>query len=135
MVPGKFAITLHIVTLLSRFPEEYLTSDYIAGSMNINPVLVRKEIANLRKHHMVECREGKNGGTRLARPATEITLEHIFIITFKSLTLGYSKNDPNPECPVGKNINVRLEALYADINEGISLKLAAIPLPEFTKDF
>lgn len=135
MISGKFAITLHILTLLSKFPEEFLSSEYIAGSMNINPVLVRKEIANLKKNNIVECREGKYGGTRLARQPEGITLEDIFKMTFEEVTLGFSKNDPNPACPVGKNINQNLEALYKDINAGICRKLKDISLQEFTKAF
>ncbi len=47
MISGKFAITVHILNLLSEQPDEYLTSEYIANSVNLNPVLIRKEIANL----------------------------------------------------------------------------------------
>lgn len=135
MISGKFAITLHILSLLSKHREDYLSSEYLAGSMNINPVLVRKEIANLKKHKMVESREGKYGGTRLLKPAKEITLKDIFCMTFESVHLGYAKNNPNPACPVGKNINVNLENLYKNINDNISGQLEKISLLEFTKEF
>lgn len=135
MISGKFAITLHILTLLSKFPEEYLSSEFLAGSMNINAVLVRKEIANLKKHNMVESREGKYGGTRLSKPSKDITLKDIFSMTFESVTLGYSKNDPNPACPVGKKINQNLDSLYTDINQNISAQLSLITLDDFTKEF
>ena len=135
MISGKFAITLHILTLLSKFPDEYLSSEFLAGSMNINPVLVRKEIANLKKHNFVESREGKNGGTKLAKAANKITLEDIFKVTFDKVTLGYSKNDPNPACPVGKNINKNLDDLYNNININIRKQLKDISLLEFTKEF
>jgi len=135
MISGKFAITLHILTLLSKYPDEFLSSDFIAGSMNINPVLVRKEIANLKKYQVVESKEGKNGGTRLLKPAQEITLEDIFRMTFEKVTLGYSKNEPNPDCPVGRKINSNLESLYCDINKKISSQLSEISLLEFTSEF
>ncbi len=111
MISGKFAIKLHILTLLSKFPDEYLSSEFLAGSMNLHPVFIRKEIANLKKHHIVESKEGKNGGTKLLRPAENISLDDIFKLTFERVTLGYSKNDPNPDCPVGKNINKKLDEL------------------------
>jgi len=135
MRSGKFAITLHILTLLAKAPDEFLSSEYLAGSMNINAVLVRKEVANLKKHNMVESREGKYGGTKLLKPAHEITLKDIFCITFDSVNLGYSKNNPNPKCPVGKNINQNLDILYKDINQNISGQLEKISLLDFTKDF
>ena len=135
MISGKFAITVHILTLMTRYPEEYLSSDFIAGSMNINPVLVRKEMANLKKHNIVESREGKFGGTRLAKPAAEITLEDIFNLTFDCVSLGYAKNDPNPNCPIGKKINDNLDSLYKGINEKICCQLKDITLTNFSEQF
>jgi Rrf2 family protein len=135
MISGKFAITLHILTLMSKSPDEFLSSEYIAGSMNINPVLVRKEIGNLKKHGIVESREGKFGGTKLAKSAENISLEDIFNMTFENVTLGYSKNDPNPACPVGKKINQNLDTLYNDINTKICNQLKNISLLKFSEDF
>jgi DNA-binding IscR family transcriptional regulator len=135
MISGKFAITVHILTLMTRYPEEYLSSEFIATSMNINPVLVRKEMANLKKHNIVESREGKFGGTRLAKPAAEITLEDIFNLTFDCVSLGYAKNDPNPNCPIGKKINSNLDGLYKDINQKICCQLKGITLTNFSEQF
>jgi DNA-binding IscR family transcriptional regulator len=135
MISGKFAITIHILTLLSKFPEDYLSSEFIAGSMNLHPVLVRKEIANLKKNNIVESKEGKNGGTKLLKSASNISLDAIFKMTFDTVTLGFSKNEPNPDCPVGKQINKNLENLYQNINEKISLQLSGISLEDFSNKF
>ena len=135
MISGKFAISVHILTLLAKSPDEFQTSEYIAGSINLNPVLVRKEIANLKKHHFVESKEGKNGGTRLALAPEKISLEAIFKITFDTISLGFSKNDPNPACPVGKQINKNLNVLYESINDKVRLQLKGISLLEFADKF
>ena len=135
MISGKFAITIHILTLLTKFPNEFLTSDYIAGSLNLHPVLVRKEIANLKKNNIVESKEGKNGGTKLAIAASEISLDAVFKMTFETASLGFSKNEPNPDCPVGKQINKSLGELYENINDKISLQLSSISLEDFSNKF
>jgi DNA-binding IscR family transcriptional regulator len=135
VISGKFAITIHILTLLSKSPEEYLSSEFIAGSMNLHPVLVRKEIANLKKNNIVESKEGKNGGTKLLKSASTISLDTIFKMTFDTVTLGFSKNAPNPNCLVGKKINENLEHLYENINEKISLQLSGISLEDFSNKF
>lgn len=135
MISGKFAITVHILTLLSKFSNEYLSSEFIAGSVNVNAVLVRKEIANLRKNNLVESKEGKNGGTRLLKAASKITMEEIFKLTFDEITLGFSKNEPNPNCPVGKQINKNLDQLYKDINSTINAQLSTISLEDFSDKF
>lgn len=135
MIPGKFAHALHILTLLSKYPDDYLTSEFIAGSLNINPALVRKEIANLKRNRLVESKEGKNGGTKLIKPASEITLDYVFRITMGSLSLGFSKNKPNPDCPVGKEMNNKLKSLYADLTEKTSKQLQDISLLNFSDTF
>lgn len=135
MISGKFAITIHILTLLTKFPNDFLSSEFIAGSMNLNPVLVRKEIANLKAHHIVESKEGKNGGTKLSKEASDITLKEIFEMTFDKINLGYAKNQPNPDCPVGKKVNQNLAELYADINEKVGLQLKKITLEDFSSQF
>jgi DNA-binding IscR family transcriptional regulator len=135
MISGKFAVTLHILTLLAKSREDFLSSEYIASSLNMNPVLVRKEIANLKKHHFVESKEGKNGGTKLLKNPDEISLNDVYKITFDSVTFGFSKNEPNPLCPVGKNINKNLSDLYTDINWKISKELGDISLLNFADTF
>lgn len=135
MISGKFAITIHILTLLTKFPNDYLSSEFIAGSINLNPVLVRKEIANLKAHRIVESKEGKNGGTKLSKTASNITLKEIFEITFENIGLGYAKNQPNPDCPVGKKINQNLDALYAEMNQKVCEQLKGISLEDFSTQF
>ena len=135
MISGKFAITIHILTLLSEFPDEYLSSDYIANSINLHPVLVRKEISNLKKNNIVESKEGKNGGTKLLLNPSKISLDTIFKITFKSISFGYSKNEPNPSCAVGKQINKKLDKLYKNMNDNISAQLKNISIQDFSNKF
>lgn len=135
MISGKFAITTHILTLLAKFPNEFLASDYIAGSLNIHPVLVRKEISNLKKNNLIESKEGKNGGVKLNVSPSSLTLEKIFKITFDKASLGFSKNEPNPKCPVGNKINDNLSDLYENLNQTISNQLANITLEEFAQKF
>ncbi|WP_281275276.1 RrF2 family transcriptional regulator [Flavobacterium cellulosilyticum] len=107
----------------------------MAGSLNLHLAFVRKEIANLKKNNIVESQEGKNGGTKLMIPSSNITLDGIYKMTFETITLGFSKNTPNPNCPVGKKINENLANLYHDINEKISVQLNNISLEDFSNQF
>ncbi|MFL0162310.1 Rrf2 family transcriptional regulator [Aquirufa salirivi] len=135
MISGKFAISLHILTLLTKFPNEYLSSDFIAGSLNLHPVLVRKEIVNLKNNQLVISKEGKNGGTMLAKSASQITLDQVLKITLEKVSFGYSKNHPNPNCPVGEKMNNKLDMLYTTLNNQITGQLMTITLEQFSNDF
>ncbi|WP_028979842.1 Rrf2 family transcriptional regulator [Sporocytophaga myxococcoides] len=132
---GRFAISMHILTLLERFKGEVLSSEFIAGSININPVLVRKEIANLKKHSLVESKEGKAGGFTLAKPASKIMVADIYKAVGQNSVLGKSVNDPNPDCKIGKQINEQLNALYEDAESAVLKKLGNISLSDFHKNF
>jgi Rrf2 family protein len=131
---GRFPIALHIMTLLCR-EDKLLPSDYLAGSLNINAVLVRKELSNLIKNKLVSSQEGKNGGYTLARPATQISLAEIYQTVKTGAVLGQAKNQPNPACPVGKQINQHLDDLYTDVEDALTKKLAASNLAEFCDKF
>ncbi|WP_316841531.1 Rrf2 family transcriptional regulator [Pedobacter gandavensis] len=132
---ARFAISLHILTLLEKANGELLSSDYIAGSININPVLVRKELINLRNQGFVESKEGKNGGSFLAKSANSITLDQVYAAVRQNNLLGTSKNDPNPQCPVGKQINQHLNTLYDSTEQVLIQELSKKTLADFSKQF
>jgi DNA-binding IscR family transcriptional regulator len=132
---ARLAISLHILTLLEKAKEELLSSDYIAGSININPVMVRKELSNLRNHGFVGTKEGKNGGSYLAKSAHNILLSDVYLSVRQNNLLGNSKNTPNPHCPVGKQINTHLNNLYEATEAALIKELSGKSLAGFSMKF
>jgi Rrf2 family protein len=120
----RFSVSLHILTLLERAGDELLSSEQIAASININPVLVRKELSNLRNQGLVASREGKNGGSYLNKSARNIYLSDIYQAVHQQELLAKSKNKPNTQCPVGKQINMHLTHLYSNVEKTILTQLA-----------
>ncbi|WP_299190347.1 Rrf2 family transcriptional regulator [uncultured Aquimarina sp.] len=136
MVKTRFSIALHIMTLLSMYDNEWLSSTLIASSLNMNAVLVRKEIATLKEGGYVESKEGKNGGLRLLKAANTILLSDIFnLIKGSDTVLSLSKNTPNPNCRVGKQINEKLVSVMDTIDQAISKELQKQNLEEFKNQF
>ena len=62
MVKSSLSTSLHIMTLLAMFPEEWISSKTMAESIHINPVLVRQELRKLKEAELIQSKEGKNGG-------------------------------------------------------------------------
>ena len=112
-----------------------LSSEYIAGSVNANPALVRKELSNLRNNGLILSKEGKSGGYSLGKPAQHIKLSDVYQSVKQHSILGQAKNLPNPDCPVGKQINNHLDNLYNEMEDTLLKKLGAIRLAEFSKKF
>ncbi len=118
------------------YDNEWLSSTLIASSLNMNAVLVRKEIATLKEGGYVESKEGKNGGLRLLKAANTILLSDIFnLIKGSDTVLSLSKNTPNPNCRVGKQINEKLVSVMDTIDQAISKELQKQNLEEFKNQF
>ncbi|WP_138993175.1 Rrf2 family transcriptional regulator [Larkinella sp. C7] len=132
---SRFSIAIHIMTLLTRANGELLSSDFMAGSVNINPVLVRKEISNLRKKGLIVSKEGKNGGSSLAKPADKILLSAIYEAVRQTPLLGQNRNSPNPDCAVGRQINTHLDTLFLDAEKALIARLNQTTLADFTNQF
>ena len=132
---SRFPISLHILTLLNDAKGSVVSSEYLAGSININPVLVRKEIMNLRKHGFVDSKEGKGGGSFLAKNAEDINLGDVYQAVKNNSILGNSKNEPNPKCPIGKQINEHLNTLYSDAEQALVENLSKQTLADFASKF
>ena len=129
MINGRFAIAIHILSLLSL--EEGMSSEYIASSININPVLVRKELSGLRKANLIITKEGKNGGSYLACSAKKITLADVYKATYEKPLFSHSKNKPNSECPMGNKIGIIMDEVNEMAEEALLKKLRSISIEQF----
>ncbi len=135
MADNRFSVSVHILTLLASADSELVSSQYIAGSININPAVVRKELINLRKHKFITTREGKNGGSALSKPAERILLSDIYLSVRSKDFLGKSIINGNPACKVGRQINKRLKSLYGDAERAMLLQLGKKTLKQFSAEF
>ncbi len=132
---ARFHIAVHILTLLHHGGGAIYSSDYISGSVNANPALVRKELGNLRKHGLVDSKEGKTGGYILSKPASQITLADVYAAVKPASPFGLAKNQANPDCPVGKQVSRHIVDLYHDVDQNITQQLNHITLADFGKKF
>ncbi|PQA96725.1 transcriptional regulator [Chryseobacterium shigense] len=131
----RFATAIHILTLLAKSPQEWLTSEWIAGSVNVNPVIVRKELSVLREAGLIISRQGKDGGTQLARNADEISISEIYKSVKNTDVLGKKNLNPNPACSVGKEVNVHLNTLFEETDKLVINFLGDKSLQEFSDQF
>ena len=127
----RFATVIHILTILAKNPGEWLSSDWIAESINTNPVIVRKELGAFQGQGWVVSRKGKDGGSMLHVSSDTITLADIYKTVKNSDVLGKKNLNPNPKCPIGKNINKELETLFAETDQLLLSSLHHKTLKDF----
>lgn len=75
----KFTIAIHICIQMDYSDDELTTSQALAESVNTNPVVIRRLLPLLKKHHIVNSVAGANGGFYLAKDAHEISLWDIYM--------------------------------------------------------
>ncbi|MCJ8153704.1 Rrf2 family transcriptional regulator [Chryseobacterium sp. SSA4.19] len=131
----RFATAVHIMTLLADSPQNWLTSDWIAGSININPAMVRKELSILREAGLVVSRQGKEGGSQLARNAEDISISEIYSAVKNTEVLGKKNQNPNPVCTIGRDINNHLNNLFVETDDLVLKFLGNKSLKEFSDQF
>ncbi|AIQ63660.1 Rrf2 family transcriptional regulator [Paenibacillus stellifer] len=104
-ISTRFAVAIHILALIDTNREGRNTSDWIAGSVGTNPVVIRRISSMLGKAGLIEVKPGI-AGAKLARPAEQITLLEIYqaVDAVGEGSLFAVHEHPSPECPVGQNI-------------------------------
>ena len=128
-ISGRFTIAVHILTCIDYFHEEYtITSEFLASSVGVNPVIIRQIILQLKAAGLVEVLRGKKG-MKLLRSLEDITLYDVYkaVDSVKGKLFRVHEN-PNPKCPVGRNIHNALDESLNDIQEALETKMKSINL-------
>ena len=113
-ISSRFTIAVHILICIETFKNDYkVTSDFLASSVNVNPVVIRRLLQQLKKAGIVNVTRG-SGGTNLEKPSDEITLLDVYnaVECVEEGELFHFHENPNPLCPVGKNIHAILDKAY-----------------------
>jgi Rrf2 family protein len=75
---SRYAMGVHILVLLAVEPEKMHTSNELAKDLKVNPVVVRRILADLHKGGLVISQKGPTGGSRLSRPPKAVSLGDAF---------------------------------------------------------
>lgn len=120
----RFAVAVHLVTLLARAGGDAVTSDVMAGSVNTNAVVIRRILGALRAEGIVAAQRGAGGGWMLARDPAAITLDEIYRCTERGPALALHRRPANPNCPVGRHIERVLASTFAEAEAALEARLA-----------
>jgi Rrf2 family protein len=118
-ISSRFAVAVHILTLLEVGEGDPVTSGRIAGSVNTNPAVVRRILSMLARAGLTRSRRGAGGGALLARPASAITLREVYCAVEGGELFAMHHEPPNDRCPVGRHIQSALEAATGAAREAL----------------
>ena len=124
-ISSRFTIALHIFACVDTFKDEYkVTSDFLAASINTNPVIVRKILLQLKNAGLINVARG-TGGITFTRPPADITFLDVYeaIEPVENGDLFHFHDTPNPECPVGRNIHGLLDGKLLAIQSAMETEM------------
>lgn len=135
-ISSRFTLAVHIIMCIETFKDKFkITSDFLAGSTNVNPVIVRKILGQLKAAGIVEVARGV-GGAELIKNLDEITFLDIYkaVECVEEGELFHFHENPNPLCPVGKNIHNALDKKLLEVQEAMERELSLIKLSSVKSD-
>ncbi|KKB74282.1 MULTISPECIES: Rrf2 family transcriptional regulator [Bacillus] len=129
MVNSRLAVAIHILSLIASNPREQVSSEIIAGSVNTNPVVIRRMISLLKKADILTSRPGVAGAS-LKRAPVDISLLDIYRAVQSQEELFAIHEKPNPDCPVGKRIQSTLDETFYSVQRAMENELASKSLKD-----
>ncbi|MEV8548023.1 Rrf2 family transcriptional regulator [Streptomyces sp. NPDC051572] len=134
---SRLTIAAHVLTwigLYQRRGHEVATSERIATSVNTNPVVIRRLLAELRKAGLADSRRGTGAGWMLARDLASITLLDVHEAVGAGPIFALHRSSPDPECVVGHGIGPALTSVYDEIEAVLRGELARTTLEDVLRD-
>ena len=134
-ISSRFTMAIHMFACIDTFSDMKMTSDFMAGSIGTNPVIIRKLLGQLKAAGLVEVARG-TGGVTITKPLDEIT----FLDVYKAVEcapdeeLFHFHENPNQECPVGRNIHHVLDDKLSQVQKAMEDELSKITLEEVKND-
>lgn len=130
-ISSRFTIAVHILSIIKLNPSTICTSEFMAESVNTNPVVIRKIVSYLKKSGIVQVRRG-TGGASLVKDLDAITLLEVFrsVEVVEEDQLFHLHENPNPDCPIGANIQAVLELILVQAQEAMEQVLANITMEQ-----
>lgn len=132
-ISSRFTIATHMLIILAlEGKKQKLTSDILAGSVGVNPVIIRKTLSQLKNAGLISVARG-TGGADIIKDLEDISLFDIYCAVEclgKSGQLFSFHDKPNPDCPIGKNIHNVLDNRLEAIQKAMEAELAQTSLAE-----
>lgn len=135
-ISSRFTIAVHVLICIETFKNDYkVTSDFLASSVNVNPVVIRRLLQQLKKAGIISVKRG-SGGADIDKPLDEITLLDVYnaVECVEDGELFHFHENPNQLCPVGKNIHAILDVRLEEIQKAMEKEMQSVSIQDIMND-
>ena len=128
-------MAVHIFSCVKTFENEKMTSQFLSESIGTNPVIIRKLLQQLKSAGLIEVARG-TGGIKVIKPYSEITLLDIYnaVESTPEKKMFHFHENPNSNCPVGKNIHKLLDVRLKKAQKALENELANTTLENLNNE-
>jgi Rrf2 family protein len=123
-------MAVHVLVLLADRAPEPVSSEQAAGSVGTNPVHIRRVMSSLRNADIVASRSGAGGGWTLGRAPERIRLDQVWESLFGDEQLVALHPEPNPACPIGREIGAVLNDVSERVTHAALAELGEVTLAD-----
>jgi Rrf2 family protein len=127
---SRFAVAVHVLTLMAWSGEEPLKSEQVAESVNTNPVVIRRMLCELAEAGLVVSQTGSLGGSRLTSDPAKTTLLDVYQALECGGVFSLHRQPPSRDCPVGVNIETVLGDVLLEVDAAVEAVLAKITISD-----
>jgi Rrf2 family protein len=124
----RFAMAVHVLAVLAYKEGDRVTSALLAGSVNTNPVIIRRLLLALQRAKLVETCKGAGSGSRLSRSPGRINLAEIYRAVEDAEPFATPSRKPNAACPVGYCMREMLDKVFTSAQAALERDLAKTTL-------
>jgi len=134
-ISSRFAVGIHILALIEINKDGVSTSEFLAESVNTNPALIRKITGMLRNAGLVKTRPGI-AGVELAKNLFDVTLLDVYksVNVVQENELFSIHENPNPDCPVGRNIQDSIVQQFSIAQAALEKVLENVTMEDMVRD-
>jgi len=125
---SRFAVAVHVLSLMAWSGEEPLKSEQVAESVNTNPVVIRRMLLELAEAGLVVSQTGSLGGSRLANDPAKTTLLDVYRALEYGGVFSLHRQPPSRDCPVGVNIETVLGEVLLEVDSAVEQVLGGITI-------
>jgi Rrf2 family protein len=126
----RFAMAVHVLAVLAYKEGDRVTSALLAGSVNTNPVIIRRLLLALQRAKLVETCKGAGSGSRLSRSPRRINLAEVYRAVENAEPFASPSRKPNAACPVGRCIRETLDRVFTSAQSALERDLEKTSLAD-----
>lgn len=123
-------MAVHVLAVLAYKEGDRVTSAFLAGSVNTNPVIIRRLLLSLQRARLVDTCKGAGAGSRLNRSPGRINLGEVYRAVEEIEPFARPSRKPNAACPVGHCILAELERIFASARKALEHDLEKTSLAD-----